>query len=239
MPEQTVHRSFYSKAENYWVQSRRPVVSLVFILPFMVIYEMGVVLGGVKNGADAWIRQFFDLLGFSQHLVLPLFTICLLLAWHYLTHEPWRFSLGVLSPMAAECLLLAICLQVGLVFQRSLLLTVAAAAEPGIIAKMVGYLGAGIYEELLFRLILFSAVLWIIRRFWPKQIPSMVLAMLVSSLIFATAHYVGPAGDTFQGFSFLFRFVAGVFFAILFVYRGFGIAAGAHATYDILAGLFL
>ena len=112
-------------------------------------------------------------------------------------------------------------------------------AEPGIAAKMVAYLGAGIYEELLFRLILLSATVWLIRRWWTAQNLSMVLAVLVSSLIFATAHYVGHAGDVFQWFSFLFRFMAGVFFSILFIYRGFGIAAGSHAAYDILAILFL
>jgi hypothetical protein len=32
--------------------------------------------------------------------------------------------------------------------------------------------------------------------------------------------------------------VAGVFFALLFLYRGFGITAGTHALYDILVGIF-
>jgi membrane protease YdiL (CAAX protease family) len=240
MPDKTVHNPLYARAENYWVQSRRPVVSLVFIAPFMVIYEAGVVLWGVQNGADAWMRQFLnDYLGFSQHLLLPLLTICILLCWHYLTHEPWRFSPGVLWPMIAECLLLAICLQVVLVFQSTVFLAMEKTADPGVIAKMVGYLGAGIYEELLFRLILLSATIWLIRRWWTAQKPSLVLAVLVCSLIFAFAHYIGHAGDTFQWFSFLFRFMAGVFFSILFIYRGFGIAAGAHAAYDILAILFI
>jgi hypothetical protein len=39
-------------------------------------------------------------------------------------------------------------------------------------------------------------------------------------------------------FGFVFRFLAGVFFSVLFVYRGFGIAAGSHAAYDVLLGLF-
>jgi len=242
MPDQTIHNPFYSRAENYWVQSRRPVVSLVFIAPLMVIYEAGVVIWGVQNGADAWMRQFLDLMGFSQHLLLPLLTVCVLMAWHYLSHEPWRFSPGVLSPMVVECLFLAICLQVVLVFQRifqkTLLLAVEQAVEPGIVAKMVGYLGAGIYEELLFRLILLWGMAWLIRRWWTAPKGSLLLAVLVSSLIFASAHYIGRAGETFQWFSFLFRFVAGVFFSILFIYRGFGIAAGTHAAYDILLGLF-
>jgi len=240
MPDQTAHNRFYSRAENYWLQSRRPVVSLVFIAPLLVIYEGGVLLWGVQNGADAWMRQFLDLMGLSQHLLLPLLTVCVLLCWHYLSHEPWRFSPGVLSPMVVECLLLAMCLQVGLIFQGTLLLAMDETAGPSIAAKMVGYLGAGIYEELLFRLILLSATVWLIRRYWiAKKNLSLVLAVLVSSLIFAAAHYVVHAGDTFQWFSFLFRFMAGVFFSILFIYRGFGIAAGSHAAYDILAILFL
>lgn len=241
MPDQKTHNPIYAKAENYWVQSRRPVVSLVFIAPLMVIYESGVVLWGVQNGADAWMRQLLDLMGFSQHLLLPLLTVGILVCWHYLTHEPWRFSPGVLSPMVAECLLLAICLQVFLIFQRTLLLAVGDAAELSIASKLkigVGFLGAGIYEELLFRLILLSVVVWLIRRWCTAKNPSLVLAVLVSSLIFAVAHYIGHAGDTFHWFSFIFRFMAGVFFSILFIYRGFGIAAGAHAAYDILAGLF-
>jgi membrane protease YdiL (CAAX protease family) len=181
-------------------------------------------------------------MGFSQHLLLPLLTVCILMAWHFLSHEPWRFSPGVLSPMVVECLLLAIVLQVVLVFQRifqkTLLLAVGQAVEPGLVAKMVGYLGAGIYEELLFRLILLWGMAWLIRRWWAAPKGSLLLAVLVSSLIFASAHYIGHAGETFQWFSFLFRFVAGVFFSILFIYRGFGIAAGTHAAYDILLGLF-
>ena len=239
MPDRESHSRFYAKAENYWVQSRRPVVSLVFIAPLLAIYEVGVMVWGVQNGADACMRQFLDVLGFSQHLLLPLLTVLVLLCWHYLTHEPWRFSPGVLWPMYVECLLLAICLQAVLVFQGTLLLGIDGPAEPGLAARLVGYLGAGIYEELLFRLILLSAMVWLIRRWWKAENWSLVLAVLVSSLIFSGAHYVGPAGDVFRWFSFIFRFLAGVFFSILFIYRGFGIAAGAHAAYDILAILFL
>ena len=62
--------------------------------------------------------------------------------------------------------------------------------------------------------------------------------MLTSSLLFAAAHYVGPYGDPLQWRSFLFRTLAGIFFAVVFLYRGFGIAAGSHAAYDILVGVF-
>ena len=56
-------------------------------------------------------------------------------------------------------------------------------------------------------------------------------------MLFSAAHYVGPSGDKFLWLTFLFRFLAGVFFAVLFRYRGFGIAVGTHAFYDVLVGL--
>lgn len=62
------------------------------------------------------------------------------------------------------------------------------------------------------------------------------MAAILTSLLFAAAHYriVWPGGDDFQWFSFTFRFLAGMYFSVVFIYRGFGIAAGSHAAYDIL-----
>ena len=102
----------------------------------------------------------------------------------------------------------------------------------------VGFLGAGIYEELLFRLILLSFVAWGFRRAGMKPWLAMIVAALATSVLFAAAHCVGASGEPFRLFSFVFRFVAGMFFSVVFIYRGFGIAAGSHAAYDILVGLF-
>ena len=65
------------------------------------------------------------------------------------------------------------------------------------------------------------------------------MALLATSLLFSAAHYVGPAADTFSLFSFTFRLLAGLFFAVLFVIRGFGVTAGCHAAYDVLVGVLL
>ena len=105
------HTPLGQLAEQYWVQSRRPLASLVFIAPLLVIYEAGVLLLGVQNGADAFMRRLLDLLGFGQHFVLPLLTVCILLGWHYLSREPWRLSGGIISAMAVESLMLGICLR--------------------------------------------------------------------------------------------------------------------------------
>jgi hypothetical protein len=227
-------------AENYWNESRQPLMSLVFIMPMMLIYELGVWKLGVQNGADVWMGKVLAAMDFRLHLFLPLMTVGILLGWHYLTHHPWRFSWGVLSTMAVESLLLAVCLRVLLVMQGKLVHQIAAgdSTMTDKFKEAVGYFGAGIYEELLFRLILLFAAAWIIRLWLPDKKWSMMLAVLATSALFSAAHHVGAAGYPFKWFDFSFRFLAGIFFSVLLIYRGFGITAGAHAFYDILAAIF-
>jgi hypothetical protein len=229
-------------AESYWIESRQPLVSLVFIFPMMLIYEIGVWKWGVQNGADEWMVEVLSLMDFRLHIFLPLLTVGILLAWHHLTHHPWRFSAGVISTMAVESLLLAVCLRVILVLQRMMLLQIPAPPPSPTMADRlrvsVGYLGAGIYEELLFRLILLSIAVWIVRLWLSDKRKSKVIAVLASSILFSAAHYIGAAGYSFDWSSFTFRFIAGLFFAVLFIYRGFGITAGTHAFYDILVVIF-
>jgi membrane protease YdiL (CAAX protease family) len=214
--------------------------SLLFIAPPLAAYEIGVLTLGVQNGADAWMRGVLNSMGFGQHFLLPLLTVAILLGWHHLAHQRWRLSAGVLLAMAAECVLLAVCLWLILRLQGSLLQAVADPVPLSIATRCkdaVLFLGAGIYEELLFRLILLSLVMWLLRRVGAAAPTSMCAAVLLTSILFSAAHY-GNNGDSFHWFSFLFRCLAGVFFSILFVYRGFGIAAGTHAAYDVLVGLY-
>jgi hypothetical protein len=100
-------------------------------------------------------------------------------------------------------------------------------------------LGAGLYEELLFRVLLVSAFTLIARRAlgW-KPLAAGVAATLLSALIFSIFHYIGPLGDPWELQSFVFRLIAGLFFSGLYVLRGFGIAAWTHALYDVIVLVF-
>lgn len=121
---------------------------------------------------------------------------------------------------------------------RAVLLSAATASpRPSAGSRLVAFLGAGIYEEVLFRLLLLPACAMALAHLGVPRAQSILWAAIATSLLFALAHYVGPHGDRWQAFSFVFRALAGSFFAALFVYRGFGVAAGAHAGYDILVGL--
>mgnify|MGYP001059010744 CR=1 FL=1 len=247
------------RAVGYWAESSRPMTSLLFIAPLLVAYELGVVALGpaaIRNGADVWLRELLRCVGFGQYFLLPVLTVGILVSWHYATRKPWRLTSGIFSGMIAECVLLALCLRLVLEAQGILFEVVAGPLGPvdgtpaigsaasDVVRQAVGYLGAGVYEELLFRLMLLPAAAWTLQRLGLPRRTSVILAVLSTSLLFAAAHYVGVQGDALQladlafWFSFTFRFLAGLFFSMLFVYRGFGIAAGTHAGYDILVGLF-
>ncbi len=236
----------------YWQQSRRPLTCLAFILPLLAVYEGGVLWLGasaMRNGADVWLRQLLDLLGFGQYFLLPVLTIGVLIGWHHTTRQPWQIVPNVLLGMAAECLVLAIALVLIAQLQGALLAMflppqpdwpVHAAMFTGALdagGRLISFVGAGIYEEVLFRLILLPLTVWGLKASGCTTRQSLIGAVIVTSVLFSAAHYVGPAGQPFDLSTFGFRFLAGAFFAGLFVYRGFGIAAGSHALYDILVGL--
>jgi membrane protease YdiL (CAAX protease family) len=231
------HLPFVRRAERYWIESRRPLTSLVFILPLLIIYEVGVLWFHVPpNGADEFMRRLLQWLGFG-HLLLPLLIIGILLGWHHVSHAPWKISAGVLSAMAAESIVLGLCVRVIPYLQNSIVAAGILAKIRDALERAVAYLGAGIYEELLFRLILLSLLAWAFRRAGLTPRMSMIVAALLNSLLFSLAHHIGPYGEQFHWFAFTFRFLAGMFFSVVFVYRGFGIAAGTHAAYDIMVGV--
>jgi membrane protease YdiL (CAAX protease family) len=95
-------------------------------------------------------------------------------------------------------------------------------------------LGAGIYEELLFRVLLVGGLAVFARRVlgW-RPMPAGVLAALVGAMIFSAFHYIGPYGDPFSLPTFVFRLIAGLLFSAMYLVRGFGITAWTHALYDV------
>jgi membrane protease YdiL (CAAX protease family) len=107
------------------------------------------------------------------------------------------------------------------------------------VVVLITFVGAGIYEEVLFRLLLLSGLLGLLKLADLPAVLRLVLATTVSALLFAAAHHVGPNGEAFDGYVFLFRSLAGLYFALLFQLRGFGIAVGAHASYDVLVGFLV
>ena len=126
---------------------------------------------------------------------------------------------------------------------RLALLLQAGAGAPGVAGltlptQLMISLGAGIYEELLFRVLLVSGLAALARMLfgWEAR-ASGAFAALGGALIFSLFHYVGPLGDEFSLGSFTFRAIAGLLFSALYLLRGFGITAWSHALYDVFLSL--
>jgi membrane protease YdiL (CAAX protease family) len=225
-----------------------PLASLCFVAPLLVIYEAGILVYGpeaARNGCDLWLRQCLEGIGFGQYFLLPLATAFLLLAWHHITRAPWSFPRMVIIRMAWESLVFAWLLliisqssawQTALTLSESQLPDAAVVSTPPT-AVWLGFLGAGIYEEMLFRLLLIPALSMLLLRCGETYQASLATAVVISSALFAAAHYAAftGVGEDFRWSTFGFRFTAGVLFAILFLGRGFGVAAGSHVLYDMLA----
>jgi hypothetical protein len=101
------------------------------------------------------------------------------------------------------------------------------------LARLTLSLGAGLYEELLFRVVLVALIANALRLIGLSRMISGVVAVVAGALIFSAFHYIGPFGEPMRLESFVFRFLAGLGFSALYLTRGFGITAWTHALYDV------
>lgn len=279
--------------DSYLERTSRPVYALVFLLPFIVVYELGTILINTnvlrqywqgRVVAFAWLQRLLEYIGFSSKLAwlaTPLMVVLILVALQLASRKRWRFFIGDLPPMLIECILLALPLIVFSLFLntqakpqfRTVLPGVPATQEQArtvpigiwaqnggtlategtatsdeptirVLADIVTGIGAGIYEELVFRLILICLLMLLFQdvlRLNHKN--AVIISVLVSAALFSAYHHIDFSGgqwyqrSTFSWLEFSFRTVAGVYFAVLFAIRGFGVTAGTHACYDVTATL--
>jgi len=225
---------------GYMAQSALPLASLVFILPALVLYEVGTQHFMTDPGterriiADNLLADFLSLFGANRPYLPALSVVGILLTWHIARNDAWKVSPMVLVGMLIESVLLAgPLILLSLVFSRYVpLFATAGHAAPDIVLN----LGAGIYEELLFRLIAFTLLnlLMVDLLRCPKRL-SGLLIVLISAIGFSAYHYLGD--EQFVMHTFAFRTLAGIFFGFTFLIRGYGITAGAHASYDVILTL--
>jgi hypothetical protein len=225
---------------GYFHDSELPLTSLIFLLPLVVIYEVGThyFTTAAQHGQDQQIiafvmmQRFFRLFGVHGQHLPAVAVVTILLCEHAFRNKRWQLNLGTLVGMAIESALLALPL---IAIARELSRYFPLAASAGTRQDMVIMsLGAGVYEELVFRLVLFSLLSFALKdalrlhSFWVH-----LGVVSISALAFSGYHYLSPL-EHFQWRSFIFRTVAGAYFGVLFLLRGFGITCGCHAAYDLL-----
>ncbi len=197
--------------------------------------------GDVRNGADVLLTGLFSwLLGPRGPMVFMALVIggALWLIVRDRRGGPVRAS--TLAAMLAESLALA--LLFGLVVGTATAQLVgplrSLAAGGGLdgdaLSRFTLSLGAGLYEELLFRVVLVALLANGFRLlFGISHVAAGFAGAFVGALLFSAFHYIGPLGEPLQLESFVFRALAGLAFSGLYLTRGFGITAWTHALYDV------
>jgi membrane protease YdiL (CAAX protease family) len=237
-------------SEHYWDVTHRPLQCLVFLLPMILAYEVGMILlhGGRGNdppsalAAQQLLQWFFSLFGANGFYLPGLALIVVLLGWQMASSFPWKVYVQPLLGMAGESVLLAVPLLLMNQWLPLLRSLQGSTAQPATLREGVDELllsvGAGLYEELVFRLIIISLLtLLLIDIGRLRQVTGVALAVIVSSALFAAHHYHPIGADAWSTGEFAFRVVAGGYLAVVYVTRGFGLAVGCHVTYDVMAFL--
>lgn len=231
----------------YWDITHRPLQCLVFLLPMVIAYEVGMAMMHGRMPEDEWptlaaqqmLKWFFSLFGATGYYLPGGALIAVLLAWHLASRQPWRVTLRPLFGMAGESVLLAIPLLMlnrWLPVLRSLVHLGGGGASSGRMDNLLLSVGAGLYEELVFRLIIISVVMMLLKDvFRVREVWGVATAVVLSSLLFAAHHYQPIGADAWSLPEFIFRTAAGAYLAAVFVVRGFGLAVGCHVIYDVIA----
>ncbi len=237
-----------SPVRQYFQQSKSARTAAVAVMPLFIAYQVGILAtGGVRNGVD-FITDALNLVMRGNMLAYLAFNGALLVGFIGLVfalRQREELHPRVLPLMLLESAVYAVF--VGAVVNGLIDVTgmkgllaaganaaVADGAHPGLITKLVLSSGAGLYEELVFRLFLMGGLFWGLNKVGGlPRAASAAIALVVSSLIFSAVHHLGNMGEPFTMSAFVFRFFAGVVFAAIFQARGFAIAAWTHALYDV------
>ncbi len=223
---------------RYARESRRPLAALVFLLPWVVSYELwafGAARGpgaGRELVAQSVIHGLLSWFGLVGFWVPPAVLVAALLVWHVRLRHPWRVTGWALPIMVIESAALAV----------PLLLVAGLFSPPRlpdggglrVRDQLLSALGAGVYEELVFRLLLVAGLIALLARLrWLQRRPARWAAVALAAVIFAACHFTPIGHETPDGRLFVFRVAAGGYLGAVFLRRGLGVTAGAHAVYNV------
>ena len=265
--------------QGYLKESKQPIYSAALVLPFLLVYEIGLVVlrSDLINGGQAILKQLgapiVRNLGVSGSLVSIVIIAAAFVIWQIRCKGTWKIQPPVLAAMFVEsfffALLLFLVLRVFVHYaaedppsvpsrrhatNREAVSNDSAAGTPAPqlvpcargssaesgteLRDFVLYCGAGVYEELVFRVLLLGLLMLVLTQ-WMHMEHAYAAAWSVAlgAIIFSAYHHIGTSGDKFELNVFLQRLIAGLYFSALYYNRSFGIAAASHAMYDILVGL--
>jgi membrane protease YdiL (CAAX protease family) len=222
---------------------RNLLSSLVLVFPLFIIYQVGVLFTlPMLNGADFLTVFLFHNLGLTRLSYLAYTTLVaglFVVAVAVLRHKQ-KFNPGLIVPVLLESAVYALTMGSLIIFVMTRVFGISPRLaggmiqQQGLVARLVMSLGAGVYEETVFRLgILGGLVALGERLIGLRRWLALFIGLLVSSLLFSAMHHIPPYGDPLRLGIFTFRVLAGICFGLLFWFRGFAVAVYTHALYDL------
>ena len=227
--------------ETYLDQTRKPMNNLLFVLPLLAVFHVGTAVYGTKLLALQDIYLFLRYFGAAGWSFLPAMVIVLvLLLEHYFHRGGYTFGPKVLAGMVVESLLeVAPLIVISHVTGRLMAHTAKAAGQVGgqsIPEQILAAVGAGVYEEFIFRLVLISVSLVVMVDILglDKRLSACV-AIVLGAALFSLYHFSSAqlTGASFPWPKFVFRALAGAYLGVIFVLRGFALAVGSHICWNL------
>jgi membrane protease YdiL (CAAX protease family) len=223
---------------RYWEDTQQPLYCLLFLFPLVATYEFGGIMlrsSGVDQRlvAVSMVRSLLSGLGFSAVWLPGIALLATLLLWHVFIRERWQIDGWVLPLMLIESLVLTLPIFVMASFMTGLPLRMGDATFWQ--QELVARLGAGIFEELVFRLYLITGLLLVLDNMLrlPKWVAT-VVAIGTSAVVFSLCHCRPIGSELFVWHTFALRAVLGGYLALVFVGRGLGVATAAHSAYNLI-----
>ena len=216
----------------------QPINQLAFILPLLILFHAVSYRMGTGLLVPEYLRVAFAWLGGMSPILPPVAIVVVLLCQHLAHRDRWTISptavLGILVESIVSCAPLWM-----VAWLLTTTTTAAQQGDPSLGLQLTEAIGAGIYEEFLFRAVLFlcGLTLCVDLLHWPIRWVAPVL-IVISSLSFALCHF--PIEQWTTGLDmprFGFLAAAGVLWSVLYLWRGFAVAVGAHIAWDVLVVL--
>ena len=226
---------------SYLKNTKSPLYGFIFTFPLFIIYEFCIIIISsenlitMRNGADVLMRQVLSFFGLNGMYWLGLIFLMIYIVIFIIHKTKWNqinVKYSYLPIMILESLVWSILI---FYFMSNIDLLLMNPIGSIIIQRVALAIGAGIYEEFLFRVILILMISRILLFIFNWNLfTSNLIAMIISAGIFSSFHFIGEFGDVPEFNRFMIRFLAGIFLGIIYFTRGFGIVAWSHSLYDLI-----
>ncbi len=223
---------------RYLKESSHPHYGSIVSLAMLALYEILIISTPsngyiIRNGPDAWFRNIFSILGISSHQMSFVLITLSLISIIYFYDSKVAIKGKIFLAIIAESIILAMISGALINWVIAGLLMMSNSITGSVFGDLGLSIGAGLFEELFFRVFLTTLLIWLGRSIFKKKLFAITFAVITASFLFSLAHYVGSGSDNLETYSFLFRFFAGIWFTSIYSTRGFAVVALTHAFYDI------